>query len=223
MKELFDISHHLHRYSQCSEELEIKIVLNRLPNLTKSVCEFGMDGKHLSNTFFLCEFHGFRGVYIEQNVERFNRIPPLENVVKYNTKILNNLDSILSQSFIEKNFDILSIDIDNNDYHVWNTLKKYKPKVVIIEFNPFIPADFKYIYDENRGIFSSSFISMCELAYSKGYMLYKQICGNLFFVDSIYRSSLNLLEFDDIYSGFIPYKKIKNGKRVPVLKNTKLI
>ena len=70
MKRLFDISEHQHMYSQCSEEFEIKNILNKLPNLTKSVCEFGMDGKHLSNTFFLCEFHQFKGVFIEQNVDR---------------------------------------------------------------------------------------------------------------------------------------------------------
>lgn len=45
------------------------------------------------------------------------------------------LDAIFSNTPIPKDFDILSIDIDSNDFAVWNSFEKYSPKIVIIETN----------------------------------------------------------------------------------------
>jgi len=35
--------------------------------------------------------------------------------------------------------DLLSIDIDGNDFHVWQTIRAVKPRVVVIEFNAKFP------------------------------------------------------------------------------------
>jgi hypothetical protein len=45
----------------------------------------------------------------------------------------NILDNILSQTSLPKNFDLLSIDIDGNDFHVWKSVEYFKPKLVIID------------------------------------------------------------------------------------------
>jgi hypothetical protein len=44
---------------------------------------------------------------------------------------------------------LLTIDIDGNDYHIWDSMQKYQPKVVIIEYNPTIPNDIKFIQEAN--------------------------------------------------------------------------
>jgi hypothetical protein len=49
-------------------------------------------------------------------------------------------------------FDLLSIDVDQNTYYIWEGLPSFKPRVVVIEYNPMIPAhiDWKVNYDPNR-------------------------------------------------------------------------
>lgn len=101
---------------------------------------------------------------------------PQQNIIKRLWE--TSLDNILSETNIDTQFDILSIDVDGNDYHIWNSLKRYDPAIVIIEFNPFINPTKDYIY--SGSVFGSSFKSMIELAKVKKYSL---LCmsGNLVF------------------------------------------
>ena len=52
-------------------------------------------------------------------------------------------------------FQLLSIDVDGCDYHVWNSLdiSVYQPQVVCIEFNPTIPNRVKFIQEADIRIY----------------------------------------------------------------------
>ena len=51
-----------------------------------------------------------------------------------------NIEDLFLQAQVPLELDLLSIDIDGNDYWIWLQLKKYKPRVVVIEYNAkFIP------------------------------------------------------------------------------------
>jgi hypothetical protein len=81
-------------------------------------------------------------------------------------------------------FDLLSIDIDGNDYHVWDTVKTYKPRLVIIEFNPTIPSDIEFVQEKNNSInHGNSLLSLVKLGKSKGYELIATTYCNGFFVE----------------------------------------
>lgn len=74
-------------------------------------------------------------------------------------------------------FDVISIDIDGNDWHVWNSLIKHRPRVVIIEFNPRIPNDVSFVQAANFEVSEGcSLLSLIELGKSKEYEL---ICANV--------------------------------------------
>lgn len=166
-------------YSQFGEDGILQHIIKELPLTNKECCEFGMSGIINSNTYNLVEYYNWRGVFIESNKENLSHITcglVLNRVVEVEGK--NSLDSILSETNLDKRFDILSIDVDGNDYHIWKSLKEYEPTIVIIEFNPFIEPTKEHIYDGT--IFSSSFKSMVQLAEQKGYSL---LCmsGNLIF------------------------------------------
>ena len=45
------------------------------------------------------------------------------------------------------NFDFLSIDVDGCDYYLFESLTKYKPKLICIEYNPTIPNDVEFIQE----------------------------------------------------------------------------
>jgi len=167
-------------YSQFGEDGILQYLINCLNLTNKQCCEFGMSGLIFSNTYNLVENYNWMGVYIEQDILRLENI---KNGICINKKIemsgINSLDNILKETPLDKNFDILSIDVDGIDYYIWNSLQNYFPNIIIIEVNPFIDPDEEYI--NNGSKFSSSFKSLTMLAKIKGYSL---VCmtGNLIFV-----------------------------------------
>ena len=46
-----------------------------------------------------------------------------------------NVESVFEKAQVPMEFGILSIDIDGNDYWVWEALEHYRPAVVVIEYN----------------------------------------------------------------------------------------
>jgi hypothetical protein len=183
-------------YSQNGEDTVIQEILNRLL-ITESgtFCEFGAwDGKHLSNTYLLLESFGWRGVYIEGDPDKFKDLVKLEE--KYKDQLIcvnkfvshigdDTLDVILESTEIENDFDLLSIDIDSFDYQVWESLKNYSPKIVIIEVNSGAGPDKKQIHtvNETGDIVEqgSSYASTLELGNKKGYTcIYHH--GNMIFL-----------------------------------------
>jgi hypothetical protein len=164
-------------------------ILNLKENIW--VCEFGAwDGMHLSNTFALVE-KGAKAVYIEgdplkykdliKTTKTYKNIIPINSYVKFQGK--NSLDAILSKTKIPKEFDLLSIDIDSYDLDCWDSLKKYSPKIVIIEINSsYSPG---ILNRHNTPLPGNSFSSTLAVANQKNYSLVTHI-GNLIFVHNDY-------------------------------------
>jgi hypothetical protein len=95
------------------------------------------------------------------------------------------LDELLETTSIPTSFDLLSVDIDGNDYHVWAASERYSPRVVVVEFNPTIPNGISFVQPAdpqvNQG---SSLDALVELATRKGYELAGSTEFNAFFVRS---------------------------------------
>lgn len=182
--------------------------------------EFGAwDGKYLSNTHYFVSELGWNGIFIEGNPKKF---PDLEgtycgfkNALLINKLVNfegeNSLDLILSGTPIPKEFDVLSIDIDGNDYHVWESVKKYSPKLVIIEFNPTIPSDVEFIQDRNFSLNQgNSLRSLTKLAKAKGYELIATTQCNGFFIRSEYFSLFNIESnrVEDMWTTELPAPRV---------------
>jgi hypothetical protein len=76
----------------------------------------------------------------------------------------------------------LSIDIDSDDLAVWRSVKGFRPRVVVIEYNPTIPIDvfFENPAGENKG---NSARSIFEYARSIDYAMVGTTTTNLVFVE----------------------------------------
>jgi len=143
--------------------------------------EFGAwDGRIFSNTYHLMKHAEWSGVFIEANGDKFQellktyqgnpRAHSLRRFVSFTGE--NSLDSLLRQTPLPKEFDLLSIDIDGNDYHVWESLTQYEPRVVIIEFNPTIPSHIEFVQPRDMRLQQgSSLLSLIKLGKQKGYEL----------------------------------------------------
>lgn len=183
-------------YSQTGEDGIIEKILEVIPRNDKWRVEFGAwDGLFLTNTRYLIESREFSGVLIEADKNRFHKLQrnysQRDNVITINKFVgfgkNDNLDQILSTTPIPYDYDFLSIDIDGNDFHVWKSISKYRPKVIVIEFNPTIPTHIKFVQPADPSINQgASLLSLVELGKEKGYELVSVLPFNAFFVREEY-------------------------------------
>jgi hypothetical protein len=182
-------------YSQNGEDGIIDWVFSRITPRHRICVEFGAwDGRNLSNTFNLVAHHGWRAVYIEADQRKFQAlrrtaaaypaIAPVCSIVTASGE--SSLDHILARHNVPEDFDLLSIDIDGNDYDVWDATVLFHPTLVVIEFNPTFPGNFNYIDRGGREFIGSSAASLNALAARKGYGLLACCGPNLFFLRNTY-------------------------------------
>ena len=175
-----------------SPEDEVLERLLETLGIEKDWCvEFGAwDGKHLSNTWKLMQ-EGWSGVFIEGSTRRYRELVknyagnPNAHCVNgfVNFEGPDSLDGMLARTPIPKDFAVLSIDIDGNDYHIWKSVVEYRPKIVVIEFNPTIPPHVEFVQPRDMSVQQgNSLKSMTLLAREKGYELVAATFPNAFFV-----------------------------------------
>jgi hypothetical protein len=174
------------QYSQAGEDGILEKLFQTLEIKNGQFCEFGAsDGMSYCNTRKLRE-EGWGGVLIEGDPLYAERIK--ENLKDYkNIEILDSfiscepgstLDEILKPTKLKKDFDFISIDIDGNDLWVWESLKNYSPKVIMVEYNSNYPStdslSIKYDKDHRHQLdayYSATAGAYKKLADKKGYKL----------------------------------------------------
>ena len=203
--------------SQNGEDGIIEEIIRRLNLINLWCCEFGAwDGKKFSNTFSLVE-NGWSAVYIEENEVRFDdliqtsksypKVIPICAKVDHKKFSTNSLDNILKKTPLQKNFDILSIDIDSYDLEVWESMQNYEPKIVIIEINSAYRVGLKRRHSDHGN--RNSFTSTLEVAAEKNYKL---VChtGNLIFVQEDLVSKLKIQKLYLDYPELLYRRKSRN-------------
>jgi hypothetical protein len=174
------------KYSQTGEDGILEKLFEVLNIKNGQFCEFGAsDGFSYCNTRKLRE-EGWGGVLIEgdptyvegmkNNLRDFKNIEVLESFISCEDG--ETLDEILTSTQLNKDFDFLSIDIDGNDLWIWKSLKKYDPKVIMVEYNSnYDPASslcIKYDKDHRHQLdayYSATAGAYKKLADQKGYKL----------------------------------------------------
>jgi hypothetical protein len=191
-------------YSQSGEDGVLAKVLELLPERDRWCVEFGAwDGKHLSNTRALIEQQDYAAVLIEGDRRRhFNlqrNFAGRPNVIALHALVGfapdDNLDTLLQRTPIPQCFDLLSIDIDGFDYHVWRAVSHYQPKVVCIEFNPTIPPQVSFAQPADTAIKQGASLSaLADLGRAKGYELVSVLTYNAIFVRAEYFSLFEIAD-----------------------------
>jgi hypothetical protein len=189
-------------YSLEGEEGILEYMLDKIPESDRNnfIVEFGAyDGITFSNSLYFIQNFYFEAVEIEADDGRFKQLEI--NMKPYNVECIKSfitrdgettLDKILNNSNKEvpRNFDVLVVDVDNNDYHLWKTVQEYRPKIVMIEVNnTVLPTTDKIAEYDAEFIFGkhgSSIKSMTELAEEKGYKLVCNISCNAIYIQKEY-------------------------------------
>ena len=154
--------------------------------------EFGAwDGKLYSSTWNMLNNHDWHGLLIEANEAKFAELESAyrdnDQVITLNTSVERegeaSLDAILTGAGAPADLDFLCIDVDGLDWHIWNSLTEFSPRLVLIEFNPTVPNDIVFVQDDDAAINQgASLLALVELGRSKGYELVATTAWNGFFV-----------------------------------------
>ncbi len=187
-------------YSQNGEDGIIEEIFNRIGTTNSFFVEFGVGNGLENNTAFLL-IKQWRGCWLEGSADfvasirhTFKSAIESGNLTVQQAFITaENIEALFEQTGVPPEFDLLSIDIDGNDYWVWNALERYRPRVVVIEYNSIFPPSVEWIKAykadsvwDGTSNFSASLKSLELLGAQKGYSLVGcEFMGvNAFFVRS---------------------------------------
>lgn len=166
------------------DQMLIRHMVEMLPEGPRFCVEFGArDGTWGLQVRELIEDLGFGGLLIEGDSEmaqrlerRFQDRPEVRAVQSFITA--DNIETLFEEGGVPASFEFLLVDIDGNDWHVWQRIQRFRASIVCIEYNPghAPPARFRIEYDpefqwNGDDYYGASFTSMVELAREKGYQL----------------------------------------------------
>jgi hypothetical protein len=181
------ITHHAKKfYSMAGEDGLIREICHRIGIEGGQFVEFGVAYDGLENNTLYLLHKGWKGLWIEASstiqkaaIESFHHHVQSGQLVIINDRVsAENIESLLFQANISPDFDVLSIDIDGNDYWVWKAITNYRPKVVIVEFNSVLGDEVACVmpYDPKHNWTGSYYMgaslkALEKLAAQKGYCL----------------------------------------------------
>jgi nitrogen regulatory protein PII-like uncharacterized protein len=208
-------------FSQNGEDGIINEVFELLPTPQKICIEFGAwDGFHLSNTANLWANQNWKGILIEADKQKF--IDLINNTADYNCVCINEFVSFPEENTLEiildrhrvdySNIAFLSIDIDGDDWYVFESLKKLHPTVICCEFNPRINNNnvYKVTPRQSKEYIGCSMVALEKLGREKDYTLVAVTSCNLIFVKNEYNAYFeNYLTGDKLLKTKIKELKIK--------------
>lgn len=196
------------KFSQNGEDgITMKLVELCKKKINKFCVEFGAENGIECNTRILKEDMDWDNVWLDCNYS----IPEKKLYKEYLNK--DNVVEIFESYNIPINFGCLSIDIDYNDFYLLGKiLKKYKPSIIVCEYNAtHLPNEDKVvkyvdrINNDNSNYFGASLLSLTKLCNLEGYSLvYSEKRGiNAFYIrDEDFDLSLfkNLNNVESLYN-----------------------
>lgn len=172
-------------YSQNDEDGILAEIFRRIGARGRSFVEIGA-GAGLENNTLALLVQGWRGLWVESDEAKVARARAnLASYVASNAlRIENvlatreNVDALLRDGAPGAEPDVLSIDVDGNDYHLWQAVQAISPRVVVVEYNAswFPPMSLAIAYHERfewkaNTYFGASLRALEVLAERKGYHL----------------------------------------------------
>lgn len=188
-------------YSQFDEDGLLLYLFAVLGTRNKTFVDIGSGDGINSNCANLALNHGWHGLFIDGNRrhiehgERYYRHHP--DTWAFPPKFVNamvqreNINQLISDAGFSGEVDLVSIDIDGNDYWIWDALSAIQPRVVMIETHVefgyeslVVPYDKDYCYPGKHPEYhGASPAAMIKLARQKGYRL---VGSNLYGFNTIY-------------------------------------
>jgi hypothetical protein len=163
--------------------------------------EFGVQDYQESNTRFLLQGCNWGGLIIDGSKEWMASVRNSSLCWRYNLQALaawidrDNINELISSAGISGEIGLLSVDIDGNDYWVWEKIICINPIIVVCEWNssfgpdhsvsiPYDPLFNRLTAHHSHQYWGASIHALQQLGLKKNYELIgsNQAGNNLFFV-----------------------------------------
>ena len=177
-------------YSQNDEDGIILYIFKHIGIKTKKFVEIGVENGTECNTTNLLKNFNWKGMQIEGSKKLYNdakiQLKKILEKKKNNLKLLNifvtkkNINQVLKKN-CGKEIDLLSVDVDGNDFWIWKAINCVKPRLVIIEYNSFFGSNisatikynskFSWDHRNNKSYYGASLKALEKLGKQKKYIL----------------------------------------------------
>jgi len=130
-------------FSQFGDDGIIQYLINTVSILPQeeNFAEFGVENYRESNTRFLLINNNWRGFIMDGDGNYIASVKNWNEYWKYDLTAVaafvtkKNINVLFKKYGFDKDLGILSIDVDGNDYWLWQAFTVTKPVIVIVEYN----------------------------------------------------------------------------------------
>lgn len=175
-------------FSQWGEDGIIQFLISSIPIASKRFIEFGVEDYKESNSRFLLMNDNWSGLVFDGDKENIKKIIHSDLYWRYDITAKNafisreNINELIKAAGFDGDIGVLSIDIDGNDYWVWEAIDCVNPAIVIVEYNhrfgptelhtvPYDPAFVRSKAHYSMIYAGASLALLTELGKKKGYDL----------------------------------------------------
>jgi len=220
-------------FSQWGEDGILSWIFSKIPSAPKIFIEFGVQNYQESNTRYLLQTKNWRGLVIDSSLKNVQEIKNSQFFWRHDLTAecvfidKDNVNDIFHRQLHgESEIGLLSIDIDGNDYWIWDAIDSIKPYVVVCEYNAVFgdihPISVPYKREFNRTdehfsnlYFGCSIAALKKLAIKKGYS-FLGTCSNgvnAFFVrNDLYANFDDKLEHHLSFPSLTRESRSKSGQ-----------
>jgi hypothetical protein len=179
------LAHGFRGYSQHDEDGMIQEIFRRIGVSNQAFVEFGVGDGTENNTAYLM-LSGWRGLWIDGSESNaaairgrfasFIQAGQVSFVQGFVDR--DSINGIIEKAGYSGEIDLLSIDIDGNDYWVWEVISVVQPRVVVIEYNSVFRPPVALVAEYNKNFvwdgtsyYGASLQALEGLGSRKGYAL----------------------------------------------------
>ena len=128
-------------HSQWGEDGILQHLLRQVPVARKVFVEFGVEDYTEANTRFLLTQNGWSGLVLDGGAANIAAIKKDPIYWRHNLKAAaafitrENINALLRDNGVSGEIGLLSIDVDGNDYWIWEAIDAVQPALVVVEYN----------------------------------------------------------------------------------------
>ncbi|MCB0104075.1 MAG: hypothetical protein KDD74_18655 [Anaerolineales bacterium] len=173
-------------FSQFGDDGILQYLIHQTQPKKHTFIEFGVQAYTEANTRFLLLNDNWSGLIMDGDHTSMEAVRNLPDIWRYDLQAVgafidrDNVNSLFASAGYTGEIGLLSVDIDGNDYWVWEAINVVDPVLVVAEYNSVFGAEhavtvpYNPAFDRTRSHYSNlywgaSLKALCLLAEKKGY------------------------------------------------------
>lgn len=193
--------HEFKVYSQWGEDGILQYLIRAVRVPRPIFVEFGVENYTEANTRFLLLNNNWSGLIIDGSEKNIQAVRGESLYWRHNLKAVcsfitrENINGLIRDNGLSGDIGLLSIDIDGNDYWVWESIDVVSPAIVVVEYNarfgperavtvPYDPSFVRHQAHHSCIYYGASLAALVRLGKRKGYAFVgsNSAANNAFFV-----------------------------------------